>query len=119
MKTRVSLFYLSTLMGAAVHAATIGAVAVTPNTAPAGVATAVTATATITDPTLIPSTVALQQLDSAGHVTTLGSLHDDGLNGDAVAGDKIFSLRVTIFQANPGSVSLRVSAGFQGSLLRT
>jgi hypothetical protein len=46
-------------------------------------------------------------------------MHDDGLNGDARAGDHIFTLQTTIFQPNPGSLSLRVSAGFQGSLSRT
>jgi hypothetical protein len=107
------------VLQSAIYAATIGATAVTPMSVPAGVGTLVTVTATITDPTVIASTVNVQQLNAQGVATVLGTMHDDGLAGDVVAGDKIFTLQTTIFQPNPGSLSLRVSAGFQGSLTRT
>jgi hypothetical protein len=45
-------------------------------------------------------------------------MHDDGLNGDAVAGDGIFTLQVPFNQATPGVVYLEVSAPFKGALQR-
>ncbi len=99
-------------------AGTIGATSANPASAPAGVPTQITFTSLITDTTVIPSTVNLQQIDAAGRATVLGTLHDDGLSGDAVAGDQTYTLRTTVFQQIPGAVTFRVSAGFQGSLLR-
>jgi hypothetical protein len=99
---------------------TIGATAATPACAPVGVATTVTVTSATTDPSLIPSSVNLQSLDSSGRVVAiLGNLHDDGLNGDAVAGDGIYTIQTTVYQTSPGSVTLRVSAALNGSLLRS
>ncbi len=99
-------------------AATIGAVASSVSTAPVGVATPVTFTATITDSSLIPGSVDLLSVDSAGRTTIVGIMHDDGLNGDATAGDHIYSFLVTVFQQTPGTINYRVSAAFQGSLVR-
>ena len=48
----------------------------------AGVAT-VTVTSAIPDLSVLPTTVILQRINSNGTVTTMGKLHDDGLNGDA------------------------------------
>jgi hypothetical protein len=52
-------------------------------------------------------------------VSIIGILHDDGLNGDAVAGDNVYTITTTIFENTPGTVNFRVSAGFKGSLLRS
>lgn len=99
-------------------AGTIGATAATPNSAPVGQATTVTVTSLITDPSLIPTSVQLQRLDSTGRaVAIVGNLHDDGLGGDAAAGDHIFTLQTTVYQTAPGSLTYRVAAGFKGSLL--
>jgi hypothetical protein len=46
----------------------------------------------------------------------LGALHDDGVNGDAVAGDHIYTLDAVFTETVP--VRLRVSAGFKGLLKR-
>src|SRR6266481_2966857 len=101
-------------------AGTIGSTAVSPNSTPAGVPLVVTVTSTITDPSVIPASVNLQRLDSSGRVlSVIGTLHDDGLNGDALAGDKVYSITTTIFENTPGVVTLRVSAGFKGSILRS
>ncbi len=106
--------------GVASAALSIDSAAVTPTTAPVGVATAVTVTATITDPSLLPESVNLQRYDTAGRaVALMGQLRDDGQNGDAAAGDRTFTLRVTIFEQAPGPLTVRVSAAFRGSLLRT
>src|SRR5678810_384939 len=106
--------------GMLIGAPVIGTVAVTPTTIVAGTATQLLVTAPIGDPALIPSSVNLQQRTSAGVLTAiLGTLKDDGLNGDLVAGDKIFSLRVTLNIATPGSLVFRVSAAFRGSPVRS
>src|SRR5215471_9874201 len=76
---------------------TVGASAASPNTVSASVATVVTFTSSITDPTVIASTVNLQQLDSAGRATVIGVMHDDGLTGDDVANDHIFSFQLNLF----------------------
>lgn len=100
-------------------AQTVAPVAVNPATAPAGVGTAVTVTAVITDPSVIATGVLLQRLDAAGRViATLGTLLDNGTGGDATAGDRTFSLRTSIYEVSPGPVTLRVSAAFAGRLTR-
>lgn len=103
----------------ALAAGTIGTTSVSPNATPAGVPLVVTITSSITDPSLIPESVNLQKLDASGRViAVIGTLHDDGLNGDATAGDKIFSITTTVLENATGTVKYRVSAGFLGSLLR-
>ena len=69
---------LGVLMAGQTMAGTIGTTAVTPNGVAVGTATTVTVTALITDPSVIPSSVVLQSLDSRGRViATLGNFHDD------------------------------------------
>ena len=102
----------------------IGATSASPATVPVGIGTAVRVTAEIDDSSLIASSVRLQRYDTSigGNplprtlVTVLGTLVDDGTSGDLVAGDKTFSLVVTVFEVNPTPVNLRVSAEFQGKL---
>jgi len=106
------------VLGAIGQAGTVGASAATPNSVPANVGTVVTFTSVITDPAVIASTVNLQQLDSSGRATVVGLMHDDGQNGDAAANDGTYTLSFTLFQQNAGSLTFRVSAGFQGSLTR-
>src|SRR6478672_2650726 len=60
--------------------------------------TLVTFTAVITDPSVILSEggVTLQRQAANGATfSTAGSLYDDGTHGDAVAGDKTFSLQLS------------------------
>jgi RHS repeat-associated protein len=95
----------------------IGTVQLTPTSIASGAATTVRVTAAIADPGVIPATVNLQRLNDAGApVAVLGTLHDDGVNGDAVAGDHIYTLDVVFTEIAP--VRLRVSAGFKGLLKR-
>jgi RHS repeat-associated protein len=98
-------------------APSIGSVQITPDAIAAGVPTTVRVTAVIADPTLLPATVNLQRVNEAGAaVAVLGSLHDDGRNGDAVAGDRVYTLDVVLTETAP--LRLRVSAGFQGMVKR-
>lgn len=81
--------------------------------------TLVTVTVQILDPTLVPGSVNLLRLGATGtQPTILGVMHDDGLNGDAVAGDHIYSLRVPFNEPAPGQIQLQVSAAFRGLLRR-
>ncbi|MBV8732701.1 MAG: hypothetical protein JO336_23060, partial [Acidobacteriia bacterium] len=106
------------LCGAAKTAPSLGTVSARPGViAPAQPAN-VLVTAVITDPTVLPG-VNLLQVDSTGKsLAILGQLHDDGKNGDAVAGDKVFSLVATLNEPAVGNVYLRISAPFQGVLQR-
>ena len=93
----------------------IGGVSMAPGATPAGVAVISTVTAVITNNSVVLGSVVLQKLGAGGQVLgTLGVLHDDGLAGDAVAGDKVYSLRTTVLENNPGTVNYRVAASFTG-----
>jgi hypothetical protein len=98
---------------------TVGPVAAAPTSVPVGVGTPVTVTAVIADPAVIASSVQLQRHDSAGRVVgVLGALNDAGTAGDAAAGDRTYTLRLTVYELTPGTMTLRVSAAFQGRLTR-
>jgi glucodextranase-like protein len=116
----LALLILLTVASLTTPAGTIGTTGMAPNSTSAGVPVTVTVTSSITDPSLIPASVNLQRLDSSGRVVSvIGILHDDGLNGDAVAGDNVYTITTTVFENTPGTVNFRVSAGFKGSLLRS
>lgn len=101
------------------HAApSIEATSVTPMTAVIATPTQVTVHASITDASLIAGGVNLLQLNPNGTATILGTLHDDGLNGDAFAGDLVFTLVVTLNAPAASRVQLQVSAAFKGVLQR-
>jgi hypothetical protein len=89
-----------------------------------GVPSQVTITTQLTtapgDRALIAGSVDLLQVSSTGQlISTLGVMHDDGLNGDAVAGDGTFSLVVTLTETSTSAVLLQATGAFQGSPLRT
>ena len=120
MKTRNCRQILALLFTALpALAGTIGSTLVSPAATPAGTAAVVTVTSVISDASVIAGSVQLQSLDSTGRVIAItGNLHDDGLNGDAVANDGTYTLQTTVLQNAPGTLIFRVSAGFQGSLTR-
>ena len=65
-------------------------------------------------PRVIPGGVYLFRLDSANRfAAVLGVMHDDGANGDATAGDGVFSLRVTAAETLT-ELRVQVSAPFSG-----
>jgi hypothetical protein len=76
--------------------------------------------ATISDQAVIPQSVFLYSEPVAGGAPVLlGILHDDGLNGDFVAGDSNYTLAINGKQFTfPGQYTLFVSAAFRGALLR-
>jgi hypothetical protein len=101
-------------------APTVGATTVAPAYIIINVPTRVVFTASVPDPSLLPGGVNLLLTDASGKtIRTLGVMHDDGLNGDATAGDKVFSYAVTLNQASVGQIYYRVSAAFRGLLLRS
>ena len=98
----------------------IGTTSITPTSTTTGVPVTVTVTSLISDPSLIPASVNLQRLDASGRVVAIiGTLHDDGVNGDAVAGDNVYTITTTIFENAQDSFNFRVSAAFKGTLLRS
>jgi hypothetical protein len=98
----------------------IGVTVVAPSTIIVNVPTGVKITAAIPDSSLIPNSVTLLRVDSGGQaIATLGTLHDDGLNGDVIAGDKIYTAVVTFTEPAPVQIYLQVSAAFRGMLRRT
>ena len=84
----------------------------------AGVPTVATVTVAIPEAGLIPSSVLLLRLGDSGRViATFGTMRDDGMKGDAVAGDKLFTLQLLFLELG-GNVRLQASAAFSGSLKR-
>lgn len=96
----------------------IGLTTVTPNVIGINTPTVVTVTAVITDPSLISTSVNLLRISATSAATIVGQLRDDGTNGDAVADDKIFTLRLTLTEPTKGQVPLQASAAFRGFLRR-
>ncbi|MEQ1871028.1 MAG: hypothetical protein ABL961_13520, partial [Vicinamibacterales bacterium] len=63
--------------------------------------------------------VNLLRTDATGRtLAVVGVMHDDGVNGDAVAGDRTFSYLAVTTASAPGTTYYRVSAPFRGVLLR-
>lgn len=112
-----ALLLLMLLDGVALGAP-FGMVAISPASTSAGVAATVTLAVPVTDPAVIPSSVNLQSVDAQGRAVVVGNLHDDGLDGDAVAGDNIYSVRFTVYEQNPGTLAYRASAAVSGKLTR-
>jgi Glucodextranase, domain B len=118
-RTAVFALCISLLGGGIAMAQTVAPVAISPSTVPVGVGTPYVITAVITDPAVLPNGVQVQRYDSQGRVVAvLGLLTDDGNKGDAVAGDRTFTARLTAYELAPGPITLRVSAAFQGRLTR-
>ncbi len=80
--------------------------------------TDVIVTIQITDTRLIAGSVNLQRLDEGGKVLViLGTLNDSGTNGDAVAGDRTYSI-VGFIEATTTPIRLQVSWALRGVLRR-
>lgn len=76
-------------------------------------------TVQIPDPTLIPGSVNLVLIGATGtQPTILGVMHDDGLKGDAVAGDHVYTLQMPFNEGSAGQIQLEVSAALRGQLKR-
>jgi len=103
-------------------AATITPTVGTPSTTPSLITVNTPTTVTVTvqvSPAPIANGVNLLRLGATGtQPTILGVMHDDGMNGDAVANDGIYTLQVTFNQGAVGQISVQVSAAFAGYLKR-
>ena len=113
----VLMVLVATVFSSVATAQTISA-SISPTSTPSGRGADVTATALITDASLIGSSVNLQRLDAQGRATVVGAMTDDGQNGDAIAGDKLYTIRFSVYEQAPTSLTYRVSAAFQGRLTR-
>ncbi len=113
-----SLYFLSPCLGQV----TIMTPAVSPAAITTGIPTAVTVSALITTAhaSIVANGVNLLQVDqNGGNARVLGTLNDNGANGDVIAGDGVFGGRVTLNQANVGLIYLQISVALQGALRRT
>ncbi len=98
---------------------TDGVASAAPLIIPVNEATDVTVTIQLTDSRLIPGSVNLQRLDANSKVLAVsGTLNDSGTNGDAVAGDKIFTIRKSFNETTTTPMYLRVSWALKGVLKR-
>ena len=113
-----TLLGLSWLAAPTSAAPSIGSPAVTPSAITAGTPTTVTATAVMVGGTPLAGGVNLVRQDASGkNAVVVGLMHDDGQNGDAVAGDNVYTLQTTLNEP-AGTVYFSVSAAFKGQLKR-
>jgi hypothetical protein len=71
--------------------------------------------ADISDSRVIAGSVSLERVVLPGTTpTVVGTLHDDGLSGDAVPGDGRYSIEVVLNEPSATRVTYRISAGFTG-----
>jgi hypothetical protein len=97
----------------------VGLPTVTPAIIAVNTPTTVTITVQITDPTVLPNGVNLLRLGATGtQPKILGVMNNDGMNGDAVANDTVYSLQVSFKEPTTGQIQLQVSAAFRGQLKR-
>lgn len=100
-------------------APTVGSLAASPSSIPFGLSTAITVTVQIGGGAVLPNGANLLQVSaSSTSATVLGVFHDDGQNGDAIAGDGFYTVVVSFNPTQPGNLLLQASVAFQGILLR-
>lgn len=104
-------------------APTVGAPRSVPATITLGQTVELTVTSQITrlatDPPVTAGGVYLQRLNASGaFVKNFGVMRDGGANGDATAGDGIYSLRFSVQETTPGELKMQVSAAFKGVVRR-
>lgn len=73
---------------------------------------------TIVDPTVIPASVNLLSISANGTTTIAGQLNDSGQNGDAIAGDGVYTIQLPVTQPVAGQMQFQASAAFRGQLKR-
>lgn len=88
----------------------IDSIIATPSEVPVGIATQVTVTAKITDPSLVSNTIRLLQIASDGTQIDIGPLNSVGNNS--------YSIQVPVNELASGQTRFAVVASFQGSSAR-
>lgn len=99
-------------------APTVSAPTASPMYAVTNVPLTIVFTVAILNPTPTTGSVNLLQIGPTGQPTILGSMHDDGLNADSLAGDGTYTLQTTVFSTSTGPLTFQVSAAFSGLLKR-
>src|ERR1700761_5806220 len=86
----------------------------------AGIRTRIVVSALITpsQAVLADEVNVLQVNENGNNARVVGSLHDDGVNGDSIAEDGIFGGSITLDEATPGQTYIQISASFRGTSLR-
>lgn len=69
------------------------------------------------DPALIKNGIRLLR-ETNGVFGVVGTMNDDGLNGDAVANDNRYTLNLNVQTAGPSELNFRASAAYRGVLKR-
>lgn len=117
-KTYIIIAVLLLLVGGTALFAqpSISQVNVAPPAITVGTPTDVTFTASVTGP--IPLSVNLIRLRDGASPVIVGQMKDDGTGGDAVAGDGVFSSRLSLAEATTGQLRFQASAAFRGLLQR-
>jgi hypothetical protein len=117
---KASFLFLLGVLGSACYAqTTVGTPSADPTYVVVSTLTVVTVAVSIPGSALIPNSVNLLRLGASGsQPIVLGLLHDDGMNGDAVAGDHVFTIRLPFTEPSVGQVNLQISAAFKGQLTR-
>jgi hypothetical protein len=69
------------------------------------------------NPKLLKQSVNLLRQTPQG-MKVVGNLHDDGLAGDRLANDNLYSLQATLGEANAGQIVFQASAAYKGVLRR-
>jgi hypothetical protein len=112
------IVWLNLAIAVAYALPTIGPASITPSTIPLGTPFTLTVTCVITDASVITSSVNVLRTDPQGNVTIVGQLHDDGTNGDLVAGDRTFTGQIRLTENQAESLAFQVSAAVPGTLDR-
>ncbi len=122
MLKRLAALFLGVSV-AVVAAPSVGTPIASPTSVNAGQSTPLTVSCSVTrqlgDPALVANGVNLLRLNPAGQtIAMLGTMLDNGLNGDSVAGDGIFTYRFTANETVQGQILLQCTAAFLGVLQR-
>ena len=72
----------------------------------------------VAHPAYIPGSARVIRVHSDGRQDVLGTLHDDGKDGDIDAKDGVYSIRFDMNEPFAGSVQLRVSISVRGQIKR-
>lgn len=115
---RLFVLAIFVLTGTVALGQQIGQPIVSPAALSVGSTTTIMVSAVLRIPNIIPGSVNVQRLDPNGQITVAGLLNDNGVDGDSIAGDGIFSGHIVLSEPLVGAVGLRVSAAIKGSLRR-
>jgi hypothetical protein len=98
-------------------AVVVGAPRAEPAAIAANTSTAVLFTSAITGGIPLTGGVNLLRISPTGQAAVVAQMHDDGVNGDVLAADGLFSALLTLNETG-GPITFKVSAAFKGQLLR-